>query len=145
MITTYSALIDAVGSYLNEVGTIFYTPDGVYPTTLTVPPAYAKRIPVSAPSEAVALIVYDSEAPPTPHVCAYQYRLQVRVREPYDADPLADQIMRALVGTHNRFWGDVRVQTVSHLSTAQLGLDDSDLDERTDNYLLIVLEEPYDS
>lgn len=140
--TTYTDIVDSIGFYLNQVGAVFYAQDGIYPTITPAPPAYVKRIPVSAPNEAVAMLVYNSEGSLNPGMRVAQWHLQTRVRAPYDADILADRIKRVLVGVHNTRWNGVRVQTIKHLSTAQLGVDAADLDERTDNYLVITLEDP---
>ena len=63
-------------------------------------------------------------------------RVQVRVRAPYDADPLADAALAALHGAHHETWGGLRVARCAHLSALQLGADQSGLDERSDNYEL---------
>lgn len=99
------------------------------------PPVYAKRLQAT-PETALAVATYQIDPPITPGINVTVARVQVRVRAPYDADPLADAALAALHGAHHQTWGGLRVARCAHLSALQLGADQSGLDERSDNYEL---------
>lgn len=113
--------------------------DGAYPKQPPRTPVFAKRLPATPP-EALAVATYGLDLQPDPQDPSEVFRIQVRSRAPYDADPPADQALAALHGQHHQVWAGIRVQRCRHLSTAQLGADPSTgLDERTDNYEIEVL------
>ena len=137
--TSMRSVIDAVATRLDTAGVGYWPgPTGTYPTTLPRTPVYAKRFPATPP-EAFSVSVYSLDLTPDPDDPTEVFRVQVRSRAPYDADPHADEALQALHGQHNAVWAGVRVERCRHLSTAQLGADTAGLDERTDNYELEVL------
>ena len=138
MITVLDVL-GAVGARIDEVGAGFWQPSGAYPQTPPRPPVYGKRFPVDAPDTAISLNVYGVEVGVDPKQPTRKYRVQVRCRAPLVADPLADTIMGFLHGAVRETWGEVRVQLCHHVSTAQMGVDENSLDERTDNYEIEVV------
>lgn len=140
MTTPLRSVIDAVCTRLDTAGVAYWPgPDGSYPKTPPRRPAFAKRLPATPP-EALAVATYGLDLQPDPQDPSEVFRVQVRSRAPYDADPPADQALAALHGQHHQVWAGIRVQRCRHLSTAQLGADPSTgLDERTDNYELEVL------
>lgn len=136
-IPTMRAVTRAVCERLNRAGVAYWPgEDGAY--TLTPggpPPVYAKRLQAT-PETAFAVTAYQIAPPITPDSNVTVARVQVRVRAPYDADPLADAALAALHGVHHQMWGGLRVARCAHLSALQLGADQSGLDERSDNYEL---------
>lgn len=140
MTTPLRSVIDAVCTRLDAAGVAYWPgPDGTYPKTPPRTSAFAKRLPAT-PAQALAVTAYDVELTPDPEDTVEVFRVQVRSRAPYDADPTADAALAILHGQHHQEWAGIRVQRCRHLSTAQLGADPSTgLDERTDNYELEVL------
>lgn len=139
--TTLQTIVVAVMTRLSDSGVAWWpgSIDGAYPTTPPRTPVYAKRIPASSP-EALAVSVYQLDLQPDPEDPTEVFRVQVRTRAPFDADPTADEALAALHGAHRQQWAGVRIERCRHLSTAELGADPAtSLDERTDNYELEVL------
>lgn len=130
-------LIMTVGRILhsNNIGYMPANASDPYPTTHALPPIFAKRLPAK-PEECIALNVYGWELEPDPKNPLTVARLQTRVRAKHTADPLADRIVTALHGLHATT-GDT-IGRIRHVSTAQLGADPAGLDERTDNFHIIL-------
>ena len=129
-------VIDAVCMHLSEAG-IFYYPGGnvEYKPSASQVPVTAKRLPAKWDT-AAAVNVYSQDLP-LPGSDTITVNLQVHVRASPTADILADRAVEALHGVHAAQWGSLRVDRCAHLSTAQLGADEKDLDHRTDNFQLI--------
>lgn len=131
-------VVDAVCQHLHNLK-VGYWPGstGTYPKTTSQPPIYVKRLP-SAPVAAYAVTAYNLE------LDAYDprkqtVRIQIRSRNPFDADQLADRAVQAMHAVHHQTWGPVTIHRCKHLYAAQLGADPATrLDERTDNYELEV-------
>lgn len=131
--TDFSRIIDAVCWQLNDQKVGFWPgANAPYPKKPPLPPVYAKRLQATSGS-CLAVSVYDYSAP-QPGSATITARVQIRTRAPYTADPLADQALNALHGAHHQEWHGLRVERCIHTSTAQLGIDEAGLDERTDNY-----------
>lgn len=141
MTTPLALVVDAVASRIDQAGLGYWNPAGAYPAAPERPPVYGKRFPPKAPQTAVSVNAYSIQVSPDPHQPVETIRVQVRTRKPGTADPLADSILTLLHGKHHEQWGALRVQRCRHLSTAQLGVDTADLDERTDNFELEILNE----
>lgn len=129
-------VIDAVCMHLAEAG-IFYYPGGSveYKPSASQVPVTAKRLPAKWDT-AAAVNVYSQDLP-LPGSDTITVNVQVHVRASPTADVLADRAVEALHGVHAAQWGSLRVDRCAHLSTAQLGADEKDLDHRTDNFQLI--------
>lgn len=113
-------------------------PDGTYPTHPHAPPIYAKHLPPT-PDTCIAITTYALNLEINPDLGrTFTIRIQVRVRAPQDADPIADQILTVLHGQHRQEWEGLYVERCRHLSTAQLGTNPGGLDERTDNFELTI-------
>lgn len=132
---TLEEVANAVGQHLADEGVAFFDVDGNYPPKPGLPPVFIKRFPAHAPDEAVTLTVYSDTTALNPEDNVRILNIQVRSRAPFDADPLADQL-RAALETQQAMWGDLYVMSCHRVSVGQLGIDNNDLDERSDNYMI---------
>ena len=137
--TTFTEIENAVGARLNSTGVAYWNPTDAYPEVLAVPPAFRKRFPPRAPATALLITAYDLDVSVDPNQPLRAYRLQIRSRAPFDANPLADDALEVLHGFHHQVWGNLNIQRCRHYSSSQLGADSQGNDERSDNYILDIL------
>ena len=122
-----SAGLDAWEAAVRRVvqeATSWKTTSGVQPTT---------------PDQVVTVKAYQDPIPADPGDVTRLVRVQVRVRQAANstvptANATAETVMRSLLGHGLHLAPGLPTARVTHLSTAQLGVDDKGRDERTDNY-----------
>ena len=130
-------MTNSVAQHLADQQVGYWDPDGAYPASPELPPIFAKRFPPNTADQAFTVTAYTVQETVSSPV--ETWRIQIRTRSPYDADPLADQAKRCLAGARLQTWGNLTIQACVHLSTSQLGLDTKDRDERSDNYQITLL------
>ena len=139
MTTSLTSVVDAVATRLNELGLGYWDTSSTYPKTPPRTPIYGKRYATGTPTAAIAVTAYNVTLPTNPDLHTETIRVQVRCRNVGNADLIADPIVNAIHGQHHQTWGPLTIQRCIHISTAQLGADTQNMDERTDNYELEIL------
>lgn len=137
--TTPMEIMAACAKHLHDAGVGQWAPPPEPLPTGNPPPIVRKTLP-SKPGSIIGVTVYDVEDPDT-GLAGRAFRIQARCRTAAGpADMLAEEVRAALVTDHPEQWDTtVRVQRVTRLSTAPLGLDAAGLDEVAVNlYVLVV-------
>ena len=137
--TTPMDIMAACAKHLHDEGIGLWAPPPAPIPTGPLPPIVRKTLP-SKPGTIIGVTVYDVEDPDT-GLLGRTFRIQVRCRTAAGpADTLAEEVRSALVTDHPEQWDTtVRVQRVTRLSTAPLGLDAAGLDEVTVNLGVLVV------
>lgn len=131
-----ASVTEAICQRLADEGVGYFDSSGAYPPVMDKPPVFIKRFPAEAADSAIAVNCYADEIQMNPRDMLRVVRFQIRVRAPFDADPLADQTHEALEALQTMF-ADLHVTSCHRQSIAQLGMDEQDRDERADNYQLV--------